>query len=98
MHQFIARKSLPKLALSAILCCLITGLLMFQGSQTTLVRASGETVNAWLTTTDQAHLLSPQSNLTFGNVGSNSTTITVNEAQTYQQMVGFGASLTDSSA
>ncbi len=60
--------------------------------------ASGETVSAWLTTPDQAHLLSPQSHLTFKSVGSNSTTITVNDTQTHQQMVGFGASLTDSSA
>lgn len=60
--------------------------------------AAGETVSVWLTTPDQANLLKPQSNLTFGGVGSNSTTITVNDAQTYQQMVGFGASLVDSSA
>ncbi len=65
---------------------------------TLATHAAGESVSVWLTTPDQAHLLSPQANLTFGGVGSNSSVITVNEAQTYQQMVGFGASLVDSSA
>ncbi len=98
MHQLISRKSLSQIALSMLLCCLIAGLVIFQGLYTIKARASGEAVNAWLTTPDQANLLSPQSGLTFGNVGSNSTTITVNDAQTNQQITGFGASLTDSSA
>ena len=98
MYRFTPRTSLLKFALPALLCCLLVSIVFLQGSLTTAVRASGETVNVWLTTPDQASLLSPQSNLTFGSVGSNSTTITVNDAQTYQQMVGFGASLTDSSA
>ncbi|MDQ2903007.1 MAG: RICIN domain-containing protein [Chloroflexota bacterium] len=92
MHRFISRG-----ALCALLGCLILATIAFQ-FQGGLARASGETVNVWLTTPDQANLLSPQGNLTFGSVGSNSTTITVNDAQTYQQMLGFGASLTDSSA
>lgn len=85
-------------ALCALLGCLLLGALALQGGLVRTARASGEVVSVWLTTPDQAHLLSPQSSLTFGNIGSNSTTITINSSQTYQQMVGFGASLTDSSA
>lgn len=96
MHQFISRKYLPRFVLSVLLCGLMIGLAL-QGSLAP-ARASGETVSVWLTTPDQAHLLSPQSNLTFGAVGSNSTVITVNEAQTYQSMIGFGAAMVDSSA
>lgn len=92
------RRFVFKSALCALLGCLILGALALQGSLARTARASGESVSAWLTTPDQANLLSPQSSLTFGSVGSNSTTITINDTQTYQQMVGFGASLTDSSA
>jgi len=93
MHRCISKG-----VLSALLGCLIVGALALSGGLVRTAKASGETVNVWLTTPNQANLLSPQQNLTFGGVGSNSTTITVNDAQTYQQMVGFGASLTDSSA
>ena len=44
-------------------------------------------------------LLQPQANVTFRSGGSpTGVVITVNDAATYQQMDGFGASLTDSSA
>ncbi|HLI69794.1 MAG TPA: RICIN domain-containing protein [Ktedonobacteraceae bacterium] len=98
MYHFLARTPLFRVALSLIACCLLFGLVALQISQTGTARASGETVSVWLTTPDQANLLSPQPALTFGSVGSNSTTIAINDTQTYQQMVGFGASLTDSSA
>ncbi len=81
-----------------VLIGLMTSLAMLPFMHGSKARAAGETVNVWLTTPDQANLLSPQANLTFGSVGSNATTINVNENQTYQQMVGFGASMTDSSA
>ncbi len=98
MSRFRNRKFWSKIAFVIVTASCLFGVAFLQFSQIGAARASGETVSAWLTTTDQAHLLSPQANLTFGSVGSNSTTITVNDAQTYQQMVGFGASLTDSSA
>jgi glucosylceramidase len=61
--------------------------------------AAGETVNIWVTTGDQSKLLQPQANVTFApDSGSVPLTIDVNEATTYQQMDGFGASFTDSSA
>jgi len=56
-------------------------------------------VHVWLTSTDQAHLLEPQPNISFkSNVSSNGKKIYINENHLYQQMDGFGASMTDSSA
>jgi glucosylceramidase len=61
--------------------------------------AAGETVGVWMTTPDQTQLLAQQANLTFApDSGSNPTTIDVTPTTTYQQIDGFGASLTDSSA
>jgi O-glycosyl hydrolase len=56
------------------------------------------TVNVWLTTVDKAHLLEPQPALTFGTAAGDGKVINVNENHRYQQMDGFGASMTDSSA
>ncbi len=65
---------------------------------TTTTRGTGPKVQAWLTTSDGSSQLTPQPNLTFGSSSGNSSTITVNESQTFQQMTGFGAAVTDSSA
>ncbi|HEX4206211.1 MAG TPA: RICIN domain-containing protein [Ktedonobacteraceae bacterium] len=91
-------RHLRRLGLAVVLIGFVLGLSVFPSPNASKAQAAGETVNVWLTTPDQANLLSPQPNLNFGSVGSNATTINVNEAQTYQQMVGFGASFTDSSA
>jgi len=67
-------------------------------SQSASIGAVGPVVQAWLTTSDGSERLAPQPNLTFGaNIG-NAETISVNEYQKLQQMVGFGAAVTDSSA
>ncbi len=57
-------------------------------------------VNVWLTSADQSSLLVPQPELSFGPAASAESTqvIYVNENNQYQQMDGFGAALTDSSA
>jgi glucosylceramidase len=56
-------------------------------------------VEVWLTTGDKSSLLQQQPNLNFQEgVGHNELTITVDETIGYQQMEGFGAALTDSSA
>lgn len=56
------------------------------------------TVQAWLTTADQAHLLEKQAELSFGTMSGEGPVIYINENHRYQQMDGFGASMTDSSA
>jgi glucosylceramidase len=56
-------------------------------------------VQVWLTTTDQSQLLAPQPGTAFQKGGTaDGNVIYVNEQQRYQQMDGFGASMTDSSA
>ncbi|HEV2343890.1 MAG TPA: ricin-type beta-trefoil lectin domain protein [Actinocrinis sp.] len=65
-------------------------------------QAAGETVNIWLTTTNDSggrnvtRGLQQQSAISFGSGnGSGAVTITVNESNKYQQFVGAGASMTD---
>jgi O-glycosyl hydrolase len=63
------------------------------------LRAAGETVQIWVTTTDQSKLLQRQTDVAFGPDGAASPlTIDVNEGTAYQTIDGFGAHLTDSSA
>src|SRR2546429_7735190 len=81
-----------------LLCSLLLSSLVLVSTPVN-TRASGGTVGVWLTTADLSTHLAPQSSLTFANgSGSDPTTITVNDKKVYQQMDGFGASFTDSSA
>jgi glucosylceramidase len=63
------------------------------------VFAAGAPVSVWLTTTDGQNNIAPQSGLSFSpGAGAAGSTITVNENQQFQQMTGFGAAMTDTSA
>src|SRR3954471_24312661 len=53
---------------------------------------------AWMTTGDQTNLLTEQPSTAFGDPVAGDPTITIDPAQAYQRMAGFGASITDSSA
>ena len=64
----------------------------------TVANGTGPTVQAWLTTSNGSSQLTPQPNITFGSNTSAASTVRVNESQTFQQMIGFGAAVTDSSA
>ncbi len=55
-------------------------------------------VQVYLTTGDRAHLLERQPDLRIGLVEAKLPTIDVDEDSSYQQIVGFGAALTDASA
>ncbi len=60
---------------------------------------AGATVQVWLTTPDLAEALDRRPNLAFApDRGGNSLVINVDEHTEYQQMDGFGAALTDTSA
>jgi glucosylceramidase len=52
----------------------------------------------WVTTPDGTLKLSDEGTVAFRRGGSSALTITVDPSRTYQRMVGFGASITDSSA
>jgi len=59
---------------------------------------NAQSVDVWLTKGDQSVKLQQQSSLTFGSNGNVPNTITVNDANTYQSMTGFGFALTQGSA
>lgn len=75
-------------------CPLLAGVL---ASVATLGTAGAQTVTVYQTNADQSLLLSNRPSVSFGTSGGSST-ITVNPNTKYQQMDGFGASMTDSSA
>lgn len=58
----------------------------------------GGGVEVYVTTGDRAKLLHREPDLRFGPAAQDSTTVVVDPATTHQEMVGFGASLTDASA
>ena len=60
--------------------------------------ARAQTVSVWLTTDDSKSLLAPQSPLAFATRPGTAPVIVNDEAAHYQTIVGFGASMTDSSA
>jgi glucosylceramidase len=62
------------------------------------VPPSGPTAEVWITTADQTHLLSQQPDVQIRSTGAAPVTIDVDEATSYQEMVGFGAAMTDASA
>lgn len=55
-------------------------------------------VQAWVTWTDQSKLLSPQSGLRLSSAPALPLTIDVDASKRYQEIVGFGANITDASA
>src|SRR5467141_3881962 len=64
-----------------------------------LSTAGNESVTVWLTDLSAGVRLAQQSNLSFAaDSNSNPLTITVDESSQFQQIEGFGASFTDSSA
>src|SRR6188474_94394 len=75
-----------------------------QQSQANLNKPGGEaalaggTVDYWLTKGDQSVLLQQQTSLTFGTTTNRYANITVDTAQTFQTIDGFGYTLTTSSA
>lgn len=62
------------------------------------LRPAGIAVQAWVTTGDRSRLLAREANLAFGDQPAAAAVIDVDSETRYQEMVGFGAALTDSSA
>lgn len=92
-------KSHRLLLVSGILLCSIVIVFLVE-SCLAPPKAAGTTVDAWLTTSDGSNQLTQQGNLTFASdsQADDASTIDVNEYQQFQQMDGFGAAVTDSSA
>jgi glucosylceramidase len=97
MHTVLNRRMTGPL----IICIAFLACYSCSGGQnfTTPIRPSGPTVQIVETTGNRVKLLQTQPSVTFETGGSKtSLVITVNDSTKYQQMDGFGASLTDSSA
>jgi len=63
------------------------------------ITPSGPVAQAWITTGNQARLLSPEPDLAIRSTPDNMpVVIDVDEATRYQEMIGFGAAMTDASA
>jgi glucosylceramidase len=60
--------------------------------------AGSGSARVWITTPDQAMKLADRGAVQFQSGGSDALTITVDPSREYQEMEGFGASITDSSA
>lgn len=58
----------------------------------------GQSVSVYQTTPDLAQKLQQKASVTFSGSGTAAQTITIDDTKTYQQIDGFGASFTDSSA
>ncbi|GIP58332.1 S-layer homology domain-containing protein [Paenibacillus woosongensis] len=87
-------KSVLSLVLSTSLV-----LSMLSGLFASSVGAAAEPVEVWVTTGDKSKLLHQEPGIAFGPAGGASPyTIHVDENTTYQEIEGFGAALTDSSA
>jgi glucosylceramidase len=60
--------------------------------------SAGSTVQAWVTTGDQAKLLSREQDAAFGSGKQEALVIDLDPATRYQEIAGFGAAITDASA
>jgi glucosylceramidase len=95
MTQFFRAASL---ALAAVAGCAPGDRPSSTDSGATEARRS-DAVSVWVTTGDRSKLLARQPDLAFGGQAPDSgATIDVDESQAFQEMVGFGASITDASA
>jgi glucosylceramidase len=63
-----------------------------------LVGCAPRTVEVYVTTGDRSKLLSREPDLSFSAAGTTLPTIVLDEGTSYQEIVGFGAALTDASA
>ncbi|MFO1476466.1 MAG: carbohydrate-binding protein [Verrucomicrobiota bacterium] len=68
------------------------------GLALTTVCSQAQTVNVWLTLHDLSKELEPQAPATFSPGNSGGNPVVVDEARSYQEIEGFGASFTDSAA
>ena len=82
-----------RLLLCVLVITSIVGMIFIRSS----VHAATPPVQVWLTTSDGVNHLTRQSDIQFSGAGS-SPTIAVDDTQHLQQMDGFGAAITDSSA
>ena len=72
----------------------VCGLLLVAGPRA----GAAAVVQAWFTTADQAKLMAREADAAFGVATPRPVRIDVHPVRRYQDMVGFGAAITDASA
>jgi O-glycosyl hydrolase len=87
--------AMRKVLLACVVALVVSAVFTSGAAPTTA--ADGQ-VAVWLTDLGSSSRLAPQPDLPFHKGSADASTIAVDERRTYQSMVGFGASLTDSSA
>ena len=79
--------------------CLLLGFAATNASAKEVPRVTdGSTVRAWVTTGDRTKLLAREPDIAFDSKSTQAINIDVDANKRYQEMVGFGASITDASA
>ena len=71
---------------------------LFAVALVTAAPGIAQTVTVYQTNADQSLLLAQQPSVSFGSAANGTSTVTITPSVTYQQMDGFGAAMTDSSA
>jgi glucosylceramidase len=89
------RRSLALLVALATATALVPGV---AGARAAVQTSDPPRAQVWVTTPDGAQKLAAQEPVPFHRGGSSALTVTVDPSRSYQRMVGFGASITDSSA
>ncbi len=77
---------------------LVIGTLLVTGVIGEAAVAANDVVQTWVTTADKSRLFARERDTRFGRSGAHENRIEVDLERRYQEMVGFGASFTDSSA
>jgi glucosylceramidase len=91
----LLRLSIRCVALSTLLACGQASAVDPGGG----ITPTGPVAQAWITTADQSRLLTQEPDLPIRSTADASQfVIDVDEATTYQEMIGFGAAMTDASA
>lgn len=105
LHAYTPSLPPRKRLLRAILLPLLLGIAAGYGQGVAAQAASplaqgttGPSVEAWVTTADRTKLLARESDVAFGGQAPLALNIDVDPDTRYQEMVGFGAAITDASA
>jgi glucosylceramidase len=92
---------MPRLCVPRWVWCLVVSCAIRTGTARVGAAAAPavDEVRVWITTAQQTHLLTPVASTSFApDSGATPLTIAVADDEQYQRMVGFGGSMTESSA
>ncbi len=83
---------------AGVVCAALLAYTPFATAVSSTTEQNQPTAQVWVTTLDRSEQLNRRADVVFTAGGSDALTITVDPSRSYQEMDGFGASLTDGSA